>query len=108
MSNPQKVEVKKQHCENHQKCMEMIQAVLDGSASPDEIEHFKSHIDECLPCIEGYELEKSIKEGLKNKIERKCCPQKTVDLLKVKIGVSLFILGFVVVEIKIIQLIFQS
>jgi anti-sigma factor (TIGR02949 family) len=108
MSNPQKVEVKKQHCENHQKCMEMIQAVLDGSASPDEIEHFKSHIDECLPCIEGYQLEKSIKEGLKNKIERKCCPQQTVDLLKVKIGISLFVLGFVAVELKLIQLFFQS
>lgn len=79
---------KKQLCENHEKCIQMIQAVLDGSATDEEMEHFRVNMDECIPCIEGYNLEKSIKETLKNKVEKKCCPQSTLDLLKSRIGIA--------------------
>ncbi len=79
----------KQHCENHQRCMEMIQAVLDGSATPEEMEHFKNNIESCLPCIEGYQLEKEVKQSISQKVEKKCCPGKTVDDIKKKIGLAL-------------------
>lgn len=95
----------KEQCENHAKCMEMVQAVLDGSATPEEIEHFKSNLEACKPCFEGYELEKTIKEALKTKIEKICCPQATINILKLKVGIALLILVSTIVKIKILQLI---
>jgi anti-sigma factor (TIGR02949 family) len=98
----------KEECENHEKCMKMIQAVLDGSASKEEIEHFKSNIDVCKPCFDGYQLEKSIKDSLQTKVEKKCCPQNTVDQLKAKIGIGLLLLGGFLIKLKVIQEIFLS
>lgn len=98
----------KEQCENHEKCMKMIQAVLDGSATEDEVDHFKSNMESCLPCIEGYELEKSIKESLKLKVEKICCPQKTLEQLKVKIGIGMLLLAGLCIKIKIIHQIFLS
>lgn len=93
----------KTYCENHEKCMQMIQAVLDGSATPEEFEHYKKSISECMPCIEGYELEKSIKEALNQKVQRKCCPQNTISTIKTKIGLGLALVGLVCIQIKIFQ-----
>lgn len=98
----------KTHCENHERCMQMIQAVLDGSASADEFEHYKKSISECLPCIEGYELEKSIKEALNQKVQKKCCPQQTITNIKTKIGLGLVLIGLTCIQVKIFQLIIQS
>ncbi|MCA0365195.1 MAG: hypothetical protein LCH67_14220 [Bacteroidetes bacterium] len=93
----------KEECENHNKCMKMIQAVLDGSATPEELEHFKDNIEVCKPCIEGYELEKSIKESLQTKVEKKCCPKQTFEAIKLKIGIaSLLVLGLLI-KIKVIK-----
>jgi hypothetical protein len=97
---------KKQHCENHQRCMEMIQAVLDGSATPEEMEHFKSSIQDCLPCIEGYQLEKELKNTLANKVERKCCPDKTVSLIKDQIGLALAFVSLLALQYTLFYSIF--
>jgi hypothetical protein len=82
----------KEKCDNHEQCMRLIQAVLDGSATEAEMAHFKSNMDECKPCIEGYELEKSIKNSLQNKVEKKCCPSSTIDQLKLKLGITAILL----------------
>jgi hypothetical protein len=106
MSEAKKVEELKHHCENHEKCMEMIQAVLDGSASEEDVMHFKSNMDACMPCIENHSLEKSIKEALQEKIEKKCCPEATISSIKASLGFASIVLVFAIVEIKLIQLIF--
>jgi anti-sigma factor (TIGR02949 family) len=98
----------KQKCENQAKCMQMIQAVLDGSATKEEIEHFKSNIDVCMPCIEVYELEKGIKNILNTKIEKKCCPQQTIDLLKAKIGLAGILFISTIIEIKLFHIFILS
>ncbi len=91
----------KYQCENHEKCMQMIQAVLDGSATQDEVEHFKNHMSECMPCIEGYHLEKSIKDALQVKMEKKCCPQATVMDIRAKVGLAVMMLVFVFIQVKL-------
>lgn len=108
MIKPKNDQPVKMQCENHQKCMQMIQAVLDGSATKDEVEHFKDNFDACLPCIEGYELEKSIKEALKAKVEKKCCPQSIVQKIKLQVGLAIMIVSFTVVQIKIFHLMFRG
>lgn len=65
----------KHHCENHQKCMQMIQAVLDGSATPEELKHFEEEADHCLPCIEGIEQQKLFKSLIQNKVDQRTCPE---------------------------------
>jgi hypothetical protein len=97
----------KEQCENHEKCMKMIQAVLDGSASTEEMEHFKSNIEVCLPCIEGYELEKSIKSTLQLKVEKKCCPEKTLEIIKLKIGIATILVLGIILKVKFIKEIFS-
>jgi anti-sigma factor (TIGR02949 family) len=97
----------KEKCENHQKCMQMIQAVLDGSASAEEVKHFRDNFEECKPCIDGYHLEKSIKEAMQVKVEKKCCPQATIVDIRAKVGLGLMLLGFVVVEVKLFHYFFS-
>ncbi|WP_055150864.1 hypothetical protein [Jiulongibacter sediminis] len=96
----------KHHCENHERCMEMIQAVLDGSATPEEMQHYKTEMNRCLPCIEGEELQKSIKHALNAKIEKKCCPEQTISQIKSKLSVASLLLLLLVAEIKLIDIYF--
>jgi len=96
----------KHNCENHERCMEMIQAVLDGSATEEEMAHFKSEMSTCLPCIEGHDLQKSIKEALHDKIEKKCCPEGTIAKIKGKIGVAGLIVGLGLMEASLLHLYF--
>jgi hypothetical protein len=90
----------KEKCENHEQCMKLIQAVLDGSATEAEMNHFKNNMDECKPCIEGYELEKSIKHSLQDKVEKKCCPSSTINQLKLKLGITALFLVVICIGIN--------
>lgn len=98
----------KEKCENHQKCMEMIQAVLDGSASEEEIKHLKDNFDSCKPCFDGYHLEKSIKEAISGKVEKKCCPQATIVDIRAKIGLAIIALGFIALEVKLFHILLKT
>lgn len=77
--------VKKEHCENHANCMKLIQMALDGEASPEELEHVRQNLGNCLPCNRGYNLEKAIKQALQLRVEQKTVPQSLVDCIKSKI-----------------------
>jgi len=96
----------KHNCENHERCMEMIQAVLDGSATKEEMDHFRNEMTSCLPCIEGHELQKSLKDALSVKLEKKCCPQSLVSKIKEHVGIASVVLAFALLEIKLIHHIF--
>jgi len=50
-------------------CMEMLQVILDGEASSEQKEYFKTHMDLCMPCFKGYELDMAIKQL----VQSKCC-----------------------------------
>lgn len=89
----------KHHCENHERCMEMIQALLDGSATPEEMDHIKSEMDMCLPCIEGYEEYKNLKGMLQGKVEKKKCPQQTISSIKATVGMGLLLLAGLVIHL---------
>ncbi|MGR3812357.1 hypothetical protein [Jiulongibacter sp. NS-SX5] len=96
----------KHHCENHDRCMEMIQAVLDGSATPEEMQHYKTEMKHCLPCIEGKELQEEIKRALNSKVEKKCCPESTISELKSKLSIASLTMLMLVCEIALVNLYF--
>ncbi|HMJ69130.1 MAG TPA: mycothiol system anti-sigma-R factor [Cyclobacteriaceae bacterium] len=67
-------------------CMEMLQVILDGEATGEQKEYFKQHMDMCMPCFKGYELDMAIKQL----VQSKCCggdaPSDLVDQIRITIA----------------------
>ncbi len=76
MSNPDQNNMKK-NCSNQRECLEMLQLILDGEATPEQKANFKSHVDECMPCFQHYHFDQAIKELLK----LKCTHDAPTDLI---------------------------
>jgi anti-sigma factor (TIGR02949 family) len=43
-------------------CIQMLQDIIDGDATPEQQEEFKDHMYGCMPCYQKYNLEMVIKE----------------------------------------------
>ena len=75
----------KQDCENKKECLEMLQLILDGEASPQQKDKFmKQHLEECMPCYKNYHLEVAIRELLKSKCTNQA-PQELIDDIRKKV-----------------------
>ena len=84
MSTPDQSRMK-QDCENSRECLQMLQLILDGEASPEQKEHFlKEHLEECMPCYKNYHLEVAIRQLLKTKCSSQA-PQDLVEDIKKKV-----------------------
>jgi len=66
-------------------CVTNLYAVLDGEATKDQEEYFKTHINECSPCFNRYEIDKSVKEVIKLKVENKQVPANLISSIKDKL-----------------------
>lgn len=76
---------RKQRCESQAECMKLIQMVLDGQGSAEEIEQVKQRVLNCIPCDQGYHLEKAIKEALRFRLEARPVPRNLADCIRSKI-----------------------
>jgi len=84
MSNPDQSQMR-QDCPNQRECMEMLQMIVDGEATPKQKdEFFKHHLEECMPCFRNYHLEVAIRQLLKTKCASQA-PQELVDSIKAKV-----------------------
>ena len=67
-------------------CMEMLQLILDGEVTHEQREYFRSHMDQCLPCFQTYQVDMAIKQLVKDR----CCggdaPNDLVDQIKAQIA----------------------
>ena len=84
MSNPDMNDLRK-NCPNQRECLEMLQLILDGEATPEQKGNFKLHIDDCLPCFQHYHFDQAIKELLKVKCSHQA-PTDLIDSIKNKIS----------------------
>jgi anti-sigma factor (TIGR02949 family) len=75
----------KEHCSHRTDCLKMIQLILDGEATEQQLARLKVNLESCQPCIEMYHLEKEVKELLTKRMEKKCCPDQLVATIKSKI-----------------------
>lgn len=50
-------------------CLEMLQTILDGEATHDQKEYFKTHMDHCMPCFKSYDFDMALKQL----VQSKCC-----------------------------------
>jgi anti-sigma factor (TIGR02949 family) len=67
-------------------CIETLYTILDGEATEEETLQIVGHIEKCLPCYQQYDLEVSIRELLKNRLEKKTPPQDLIDAIRAKIA----------------------
>jgi anti-sigma factor (TIGR02949 family) len=67
-------------------CVRNLYSVLDGEASKDQEEYFRNHINECSPCFNRYEIDKSVKEVIKLKVEHRDVPQSLISSIKDKLN----------------------
>ncbi|MEI6311847.1 MAG: hypothetical protein WCP57_06285 [Bacteroidota bacterium] len=58
---------------------------LDGALSPDEEKKFLEEINQCSCCLGKYEIEKSFKEFLAQKVSKSCCFETLAQSIKQKI-----------------------
>lgn len=80
----------KSDCENKHngdcsKVVKIINTIIDGEATTEEEQFFEEHIEKCTPCLDHYNIEKSILEKVKEKITRKSCPENTIQSIREKI-----------------------
>ncbi|KAB7729332.1 hypothetical protein F5984_17040 [Rudanella paleaurantiibacter] len=76
----------KEHCDHQVDCLKMIQVILDGQATEQQIERLRNNLHTCQPCIQMYNLEKEIKQLLNGKMEKKCCPEQLIASIKARIS----------------------
>ncbi|GAB3953061.1 hypothetical protein GCM10028805_36110 [Spirosoma harenae] len=75
----------KEHCSHRADCLKLIQLILDGEATEQQLVRVKANLESCKPCIEMYQLEQEVKELLTKRIEKRCCPDQLVATIKSKI-----------------------
>lgn len=66
-----------------------IPQYLDGEMSEFEIPIFLEHVEHCHKCLEKYEIEKTFKEVVRQKCERKLVNNQLVNNIKNKISMLL-------------------
>ena len=55
--------------------LSVMQLILDDEASEEQLCFFKEHMLDCHGCLEYYNVEKSVIDEIRTKLERKCCPE---------------------------------
>ncbi len=77
---------KKEKCDHQIDCMKLVQKIVDGQATDQEITQFRNNYDTCSPCEKAFALETCLKEAIQLKIDKKCVPSSILECIKQKIG----------------------
>jgi anti-sigma factor (TIGR02949 family) len=72
-------------CLDREKCSEILHLVMDGEATKSDEDYFHDHILQCIDCTQFYMLEQTIRNALRNKIDRKLAPEDFIHQLRMKI-----------------------
>ena len=67
-------------------CMEMLQLILEGDATPEQQQEFTTHMDECMPCYKTYHLETALKMLIKSKCNGHGAPPELIEKIKTQIS----------------------
>ena len=81
--------MKKKPCADHEKCIGVLNLIIDGEANKEEKDFFHSHISDCLQCTEYYTIERSIRDAIRKKLEIIEAPNDLIQDLRNKIKESI-------------------
>lgn len=76
-------EEQKNHCCDE--CLRLIQLAIDGEITSPDQGSLLDELEKCSSCFEKYNIEKSFKDFLCAKIERKCIDPNTIESIKAAI-----------------------
>jgi anti-sigma factor (TIGR02949 family) len=72
-------------CPEKEECLKALQLYLDGEADVQLEAKLKHKLEKCMCCIEHYNLDRSIKDAIKSKIQPKQCPEELANSIRIKI-----------------------
>ncbi len=75
----------KENCSHQNDCLKMIQLILDGEATDQQLDRLQHNLESCQPCIRMYNLEKEVRELLTKRMEKRSCPNQLVETIREKI-----------------------
>lgn len=75
-------------CDDKEKCTEVLQLIIDGEATREDEDYFNNHIVQCIDCSRYFMLEQSIRDALRNKVNRMRAPEDFIHQLRMKIKKS--------------------
>lgn len=58
---------KKARCPEEEHWLELVRLMLDGQTTEEETSYVLKHVEGCYRCYDNYDLEKEIREAIKNK-----------------------------------------
>ncbi len=59
---------KKARCPKEERWLELVRLMLDGQTTDEENTYVIKHVNGCYRCYDNFDLEKAIREALKNKL----------------------------------------
>lgn len=66
-------------------CIKSLHLLIDGEAKKEEEEFLINHINDCLPCYNQFKLDKTVKEVVQKRVEKKTVPQSLLDEIRSKL-----------------------
>ena len=85
----------KKTCTHQPDCLKLIQRIIDREATPEEEATFLANKEQCMPCQEGYALEKSLRKAIQSNCASKC-PETLFALIKAKLFVVLILISILI------------
>jgi hypothetical protein len=66
--------------------MKLVSIALDGGMTPAEEQHFLEEISKCDYCLSRFQIEKSFKQFLQTKVNKKPVSENCIKAIKAKIN----------------------
>lgn len=75
-------------CKELDKCIELLNLIMDNEALPEEESFIDQHLENCACCLKQYEVEKEFRSLIKKKLENKEVPGDLITSIKNKIAAA--------------------
>lgn len=72
-------------CNDFEKCLKILNLMLDNEATVDQEAFFNSHIEKCMVCFAHYNIEKQLRQLIKTKVNHKAIPQELASEIRDRI-----------------------
>ncbi|GAB4235039.1 MAG: hypothetical protein Tsb0034_09060 [Ekhidna sp.] len=72
-------------CSDFDKCLRILNLILDNEASEEQEKFFYEHIEKCMVCFAHYNVERQIRQLLKTKLNQHPVPTALADEIRGKI-----------------------
>ena len=89
MAKKRKMKNVERPCVDHERCINVINLIIDGEANEEEEAFFYSHIRDCFHCAQFYKLEQSIRKAIRDYLEIKEAPEELIREVRKMVKESL-------------------